>query len=127
MFSHVVLGANDLQASKQFYDAILGTLGYGNGQFDDKGRCFYVTQTGVLGITKPIDGNPATHANGGTLGFVAKNEAEVDAWHQAGLENGGATCEDPPGIRAGTFGSLYAAYLRDPSGNKICAIYRVQG
>lgn len=125
MFSHVMFGANDIQVSKAFYDAILGALGHEPGQFDEKGRCFYVTKTGVFGITVPIDGNPASYANGGTVGFVAKNESEVDKWHAAGMANGGSLCEDPPGIRAGSFGSLYTAYLRDPSGNKVCAIYRM--
>ena len=83
-----------------------------------------MTPTGVLGITRPIDGNPATHANGGTVGFTAQNEAEVDAWHAAGLANGGSECEDPPGIRETSFGPIYVAYLRDPAGNKLCAMYR---
>ncbi|MAR90461.1 MAG: VOC family protein [Pseudomonadota bacterium] len=124
MFSHLMLGANDVAAAKQFYDAILVTLGHPAGNIDDKGRCFYVTPTGVLGITRPIDGNPATHANGGTVGFTAQNEAEVDAWHAAGLANGGSECEDPPGIRETSFGPIYVAYLRDPAGNKLCAMYR---
>ena len=127
MFSHVMFGAKDIESSKKFYDAVLGTLGYGPGRFDEKGRCFYVTKTGVFGITVPIDGAAATHANGGTVGFVAKNEAEINQWHEAGLENGGSLCEDPPGLREGFFGKLYVAYLRDPSGNKICAIHRITG
>lgn len=120
MFSHVMLGSNDIEQSKTFYDATLATLGYKAGFFDEKGRCFYVTETGIFALTKPINGEPANHGNGSTIGFVANTPAEADAWHEAGLANGGTLCEDPPGDR----GSYYIAYLRDPSGNKVCALHR---
>ncbi|WP_444920322.1 VOC family protein [Microbulbifer sp. CnH-101-G] len=125
MFSHIMVGANDIHRSKAFYDATLGALGYEPGVIDEKGRCFYFTKTGVFAISKPIDGEEATHANGGTIGFSAKSIEETDAWHQAGLASGGVACEDPPGIREGVAGKLYIAYLRDPDGNKICALHRV--
>jgi catechol 2,3-dioxygenase-like lactoylglutathione lyase family enzyme len=126
MFSHVMLGANDVQQSKAFYDAILGALGHGPGVIDDKGRCFYFTKSGIFAITKPINGEPASCGNGSTVGFAAASPAAADAWHAAGLAHGGTTCEDPPGIREGAAGKLYLAYLRDPSGNKICALHRVK-
>ena len=126
MFSHVMLGANDISASKKFYDAILATLGHGNGSIDDKGRCFYVTPGGIFVLTRPIDGQPACRGNGSTIGFAANSPAEVDAWHAAGIQNGGTSCEDPPGLREGSGRKLYLAYLLDPAGNKICALYRVQ-
>lgn len=125
MFSHIMLGANDMKASKQFYDATFGVLGYQPGVMDDKGRCFYFTGTGVFAITIPIDGKPACKGNGSTIGFNAKSEQAVNEWHAAGLANGGATCEDPPGIREGAGLKLYIAYLLDPAGNKVCAVYRV--
>ena len=125
MFSHIMVGANDIDASKKFYDAILGTLGYKPGVFDPKGRCFYFTDTGVFAITKPINGEPACHGNGSTIGFSAKTTEIADAWHAAGIANGGTTCEDPPGIRQGAIGPIYLAYLRDPAGNKICAMHRL--
>ncbi|MEX1667899.1 VOC family protein [Zhongshania guokunii] len=125
MFSHIMVGANDINASKVFYDAILGAMGYEAGVFDDRGRCFYFTDSGVFAITPPIDGNPATHGNGSTIGFAAKNPAQADAWHAAGVANGGVSCEDAPGIREGGLGKLYLAYLRDPSGNKVCALHRI--
>jgi catechol 2,3-dioxygenase-like lactoylglutathione lyase family enzyme len=125
MFSHVMLGATDMQASKKFYDAILGALGYGAGVIDEKGRCFYYTKTGVFALSVPINGEPACNGNGSTIGFAAKTPELADAWHAAGLENGGVTCEDPPGIREGGGVRLYIAYLRDPSGNKICALHRM--
>ena len=125
MFSHVMLGANDIEASKKFYDAILGALGYEEGTIDPKGRCFYFTKTGVFGLSVPIDGEAASHGNGSTLGFAIENEEQGLAWHAAGLANGGTACEDPPGVRDGGTMKLYLAYLRDPSGNKICAMKRV--
>ena len=125
MFTHVMVGANDMQASQRFYDAILGALGISPGTADEKGRIFYRTKSGVFGITRPIDGGPACAANGGTIGFAADSPAAADAWHAAGVANGGSTCEDPPGIREGKMGSLYIAYLRDPAGYKICAIKRM--
>jgi catechol 2,3-dioxygenase-like lactoylglutathione lyase family enzyme len=124
MFTHVMVGTNDLAASKQFYDAVLGAIGIPSGQADPKGRIFYRTKTGVFGITKPIDGNAATHANGGTIGFACNNPEQVRAFHDAGVANGGKSIEDPPGWRDGAAGKFYLAYLRDPSGNKICAVHR---
>lgn len=124
MFSHIMVGANDMDASKRFYDAVLGTLGISPGAADDKGRIFYMAPTGVFAITKPIDGASASGANGGTIGFAATSPEQVHSWHEAGLRNGGTTCEDPPGLREGGIGQLYLAYLRDPAGNKICALHR---
>jgi catechol 2,3-dioxygenase-like lactoylglutathione lyase family enzyme len=125
MFSHIMVGANDIAASKAFYDAILGALGHGPGFADPKGRVFWMTPAGIFAITTPIDGNPATHGNGSTIGFAAASPQAVDAWHAAGLANGGTTCEDPPGVREGGGTKLYLAYLRDPSGNKVCALHRM--
>ncbi|MGV0033876.1 MAG: VOC family protein [Candidatus Azotimanducaceae bacterium WSBS_2022_MAG_OTU7] len=123
MFSHVLIGANDIPASKKFYDAILGAVGIPAGDIDDKGRCFWRTSTGVFGVTPPLDGKPATGANGGTIGFLVDSPEQGDAWHAAGLANGGTTLEDAPGIREGS--SMYLAYLKDPAGNKICALHAV--
>ncbi len=124
MFSHVMIGTNDLDKAKKFYDAVLGTLGIKPAVVDGH-RIFYISPNGMFSVSKPIDGKPATHANGGTVGFAAASPAQADAWHAAGVANGGTTCEDPPGVRAGGFGKLYLAYLRDPDGNKICALHRM--
>ena len=125
MFSHVMLGANDMDASKAFYDATLGVLGGQPGRVDDKGRAVYLNKGGVFMLTRPLDGEPACHANGGTIGFAADSTEEVDAWHAAGLANGGVSIESPPGVRNNAFGGLYLAYLRDPAGNKVCALHRM--
>ena len=125
MFSHVMVGANDVAQSKKFYDAILAEMGCKPGVIDEKGRCFYFTKTGVFAITKPINGEAASHGNGMTIGFAADSAEQADAWHSTGIANGGVTCEDPPGVREGAGGQLYLAYLLDPSGNKICALHRI--
>ena len=123
MFSHVMLGVNNLEASKKFYDALLGTLGVAPG-VANKNRYFYRSPGGTFGITTPINGEPATFGNGSTLGFKVESAEQGDAWHAAGLANGGTTCEDPPGMREGPMGKLYLAYVRDPDGNKLCAMHR---
>jgi catechol 2,3-dioxygenase-like lactoylglutathione lyase family enzyme len=124
MFSHVMLGTNDLDRAKTFYDAVLGTLGVSPG-FVDRHRIFWRTPTGVFSVSIPIDGQPATVGNGSTLGFACQTPEQVQAWHAAGVAHGGTTCEDPPGVREGAAGKLYLAYLRDPDGNKICALHRM--
>ncbi len=124
MFSHVMIGTNDLDKSKAFYDALLGTLGVRPG-FVDRHRVFWRTKTGTFSVSKPIDGKAATFANGGTIGFNAESPEAVDAFHAAGLANGGTTCEDPPGIREGNGMKMYIAYLRDHDGNKLCAVHRM--
>ena len=126
MFSHIVLGANDLEQSKKFYDAILGATG-GNpaGPPDPKGRIVYMHRGAILIVGNPIDGEAASGANGGTVGFTCESTEEVDAWHKAGVEAGGTSIEDPPGIRETPFGNLYLAYLRDPAGNKLCGMHRM--
>ena len=124
MFSHLMIGTNNLEKSKAFYDAVLGTLGVPPGVVD-RHRIFWRTKTGVFSTSQPIDGQPATIGNGSTVGFACSSPEQADAWHAAGLANGGSTCEDPPGMRGVVGNSMYLAYLRDPDGNKICGLYRV--
>ena len=124
MFSHIMIGTNDLDRAKTFYDALLGTLGVRPAKVDGH-RIFYFTKTGVFSVSKPINGEPATFANGGTIGFAANSPEQADAWHAAGVAHGATSCEDPPGIREGAGNKLYIAYLRDPDGNKICAVHRI--
>ncbi|HEX7759287.1 MAG TPA: VOC family protein [Caulobacteraceae bacterium] len=124
MFSHIMVGTSDLDKAKSFYDAVLGTLGVPPARVDGH-RIFYMTPTGIFGVSEPINGEPATFANGGTIGFACSSPAQADAWHAAGVANGGKTCEDPPGVRDGSVGKLYLAYLRDPDGNKLCGLHRM--
>ncbi len=124
MFSHIMIGANDIEASRKFYNATLGALGAREAS-ENNGRLVYMHNGGLFLVTKPIDGGEACHANGGTIGFAASSPEQADAWHAAGVANGGTPIEDDPGVREGAFGKLYLAYLRDPAGNKICAMHRI--
>lgn len=125
MFSHIMLGSNDIARSKTFYDAILGAMGCAPAEPNAKGRLAYVHAGGRLVITKPLNGQPATAGNGSTIGFAVSSPEEADAWHKAGVANGGEAIENPPGIRHSPTGDLYLAYLRDPDGNKLCALYHM--
>lgn len=125
MFSHMMVGSNDLDKSKTFYDATFAAIGGNPAIVDDKGRLIYMHGGGIFIVTKPIDGAPASCANGGTIGFTMADPAQADAWHAAGVAAGGTSIEDAPGVREGGFGKLYLAYLRDPDGNKLCALHRM--
>ncbi len=125
MFSHVMVGSSDIARSRAFYDAVIGAMGGKPGVQDAKGRLIYAHRGGRLMVSSPNDGQPATGANGGTIGLAMESQAEVEAWHKAGVEHGGTSCEDPPGVRQGANGSMYLAYLRDPDGNKLCALHRM--
>src|SRR3978361_1417068 len=111
-----MIGSNDIARSKSFYDALFGAIGGKPGRQDDKGRLIYAHNGGVVMVTKPIDGKPATHANGGTIGFTMSNPEQANAWHKAGVENGGTAIEETPGLRGA--GAMFLAYLRAPDGNK---------
>ena len=124
MFSHIMIGTTNLDKTKAFYDAVLGAVGVSAGVVD-RHRIFWRTPTGVFSTTLPINGQPATVGNGSTIGFACQSAEQADAWHAAGVANGGTSCEDPPGVREGANGKLYLAYLRDPDGNKICGLYRM--
>ncbi|HWV61346.1 MAG TPA: VOC family protein [Sphingopyxis sp.] len=125
MYSHNMVGSNDIEASKKFYDATFQAIGGKPAIVDDKGRLIYIHNGGLFLVGAPIDGEPATIGNGCTIGFAMDGPEQADAWHKAGVENGGTSIEDPPGVREGGFGAMYLAYLRDPSGNKLCALHRV--
>jgi catechol 2,3-dioxygenase-like lactoylglutathione lyase family enzyme len=120
MFSHVMVGSNDVGRAKSFYDTLFGREAH----VDDKGRLAYRRSGAVFMVSKPIDGQPAHHANGGTIGFNFDSPEEVDEWHRRGVDAGGQSIEDPPGYRENAFGKLYLAYLRDPDGNKLCGLHR---
>lgn len=125
MFSHMMTGSNDLVRSKKFYDALFGAIGGKPGTHDEKGRLVYIHNGAAFLVTAPIDGAPATYGNGATIGFAVDGTEHADAWHKAGIANGGTAIEDPPGVREGGMGKLYLAYLRDPDGNKLCALKRM--
>lgn len=121
MFSHIMVGSNDIDGSKKFYDAVFTASGGSAGEIDAKGRIVYTRDGARFMVTKPINGEAATFANGGTIGFSMASPESVDAWHAAGIANGGTSIENPPGVRDMGARKLYLAYLRDPAGNKLCA------
>ena len=125
MFSHIMVGSNDIARSKKFYDALFTAMGAKPGVEDARGRLVYTHNGGRFMVSKPIDGKPATAANGGTIGFTMSDAQQAEAWHRAGVANGGRSIEDPPGVRQGASGRIYLADLRDPDGNKLCALYRM--
>ncbi|MGO4475403.1 VOC family protein [Massilia sp. 2TAF26] len=128
MLNHVMLGSNDLERSKRFYDAVLGTLGAGEPFRDTAGsghtRLFYRHNGSTFCITEPINGEDATFANGGTIGFKCDSPEQVQKFHDTAVAQGGTSIEEPPGLREGSIGKMYLAYVRDPDGHKLCAIYR---
>ena len=124
MFSHIMIGTNDLERARAFYDPVLGALGVKPGSVD-RHRVFWRTPAGVFSVSLPIDGAAATAANGATIGFACASPEQADAWHAAGVANGGTSCEEPPGVREGGMGKMYLAYLRDPDGNKLCGRHRM--
>jgi catechol 2,3-dioxygenase-like lactoylglutathione lyase family enzyme len=125
MFSHMMVGSNDIDRSKTFYDGLFTALGGKPGIQDPKGRLMYLHDGAIFMVTKPIDGEAASHGNGSTIGFSVTGPEQAHAWHEAGLANGGTAIEDAPGVREGNGMSLYLAYLRDPDGNKLCALHRM--
>lgn len=128
MLNHVMIGSNDIERSKRFYDAVLGTLGAGeavrNVASSGHTRLFYRHEGNSFGISEPINGEAATCANGATIGFKCHSPEQVRQFHDTAVAQGGVSIEDPPGLRESNMGSLYLAYVRDPDGNKLCAIYR---
>ncbi|WP_397533182.1 VOC family protein [Roseateles sp.] len=128
MFNHVMVGSNDIERSKRFYDAVLGVLGAGepvrNQSATGHTRLFYRHEGSTFGVTEPINGEEATYANGGTLGFKCNSAEQVREFHDVAVAHGGTSIEGPPGLREGAMGALHLSYVRDPDGHKLCAIYR---
>jgi catechol 2,3-dioxygenase-like lactoylglutathione lyase family enzyme len=130
MFNHIFVGSNDIDRSKDFYNAVLGTLGFKGEPIRNVAatghvRLFYPHNGGMLGVSEPIDGKAATFANGGTVAFKCESADQVKAFHDVAVANGGKSIEDPPGERdGGALGKMHLSYVRDPDGNKLCAIYR---
>lgn len=128
MFSHVMVGTNDIERAKTFYDAVLGVLGAGpphrNVNATGQARLFYRHEGNTFCVSEPIDGHMASFANGGTIGFKCSSPEQVKQFHYTAVANGGTSIEDPPGLRQGQLGSMHLSYVRDPDGNKLCALHR---
>ena len=130
MFNHVMIGTNDIERSKRFYDAVLATLGAGEPirHVANSGhtRLFYRHDGSTFCVSEPIDGEAATAANGGTIAFKCSSPEQLHAFHEVAIAHGGKSIEDPPGLRENNMGAMHLAYVRDPDGHKLCAIYRVK-
>jgi catechol 2,3-dioxygenase-like lactoylglutathione lyase family enzyme len=124
MFSHIMVGSNNIEQSKRFYDAVFAAIGAKPGMQDEKG-VNYRHNGAMLMVRPPLNGEAASYGNGSTIGFNLDSPERVSAWHDAGVAAGGTSIENPPGIREGSFGKLYLAYLRDPDGNKLCGLHRL--
>lgn len=128
MFSHVMVGTSDIERSKSFYDAVLGVLGAGeplrNMAKTGHARLFYRHDGNTFCVSEPINGEEPTHANGGTIGFKCSSPEQVRRFHDTAVAHGGTSIEQPPGLREGKLGAMYLAYVRDPDGNKLCALHR---
>ena len=128
MFSHVMLGSNDIERAKRFYDAVLGVLGAAepvrNRNATGQTRLFYRHDGQTFCVSEPRNGEPATCANGATVGFKCSSPEQVQQFHDVAVAHGGTSIEDPPGLRDGPVGALYLAYVRDPDGHKLCALHR---
>ncbi|MDN3545089.1 MAG: VOC family protein [Roseateles asaccharophilus] len=128
MFSHVMVGTNDIERSKRFYDAVLKVLGAGealeNTNKTGQRRLFYRHEGVTFCVSEPLDGQPATAGNGSTIGFKCSSPEQLREFHAVAVAHGGTAIEEPPGPRAGPSGELYLAYVRDPDGNKLCALHR---
>lgn len=128
MFSHIMIGTNDIERSKRFYDAVLAVLGAGeaarNKAKTGHQRLFYRHDGATFCVSEPINDEPATCANGSTIGFKCSTPEQVTQFHDVAVAHGGTSIEDPPGLRDGSHGTLYLAYVRDPDGNKLCALHK---
>ncbi|MBH9552283.1 VOC family protein [Inhella gelatinilytica] len=128
MFSHIMVGTQDIDRSQRFYDAVLSVLGAGaavqNTASSGHKRLFYRHDGASFCVTEPINGEPATVANGGTIGFKCDSPEQVQAFHDAAVAHGGTSIESPPGLRGEGPGAMYLAYVRDPDGHKLCALHR---
>jgi catechol 2,3-dioxygenase-like lactoylglutathione lyase family enzyme len=133
MFTYVCLGTNDLARATKFYDAALGALGLArcdtSGEVDWTGWVGWGTYQDqgareiALWLCQPFDGRPATSGNGTMVALRAGSWREVDAFFAAALASGG-TSEGAPGLRPQYNADFYAAYVRDPDGNKLAAVCR---
>ena len=128
MFSHVMVGTNDIERARAFYNAVLAVLGAGEGMQNtaDSGheRLFYIHAGGAFGVSEPINDEPATFGNGSTIGFKCDSPEQVREFHDVAVANGGTSIEGAPGLRESSMGALHLSYVRDPDGNKLCAMYR---
>ncbi len=129
MLFHTMVGSNDIERSKRFYDEVLSVLGVSEATLNIAGsghtRLFYRNENGTnFIVTEPINDEPATVANGSTVAFSCNSPEQVKEFHDVAIANGGTSVESPPGPRMSpSMGAIELAYFRDPDGNKLCGIH----
>jgi catechol 2,3-dioxygenase-like lactoylglutathione lyase family enzyme len=129
MLNHVMIGSNDIERAKAFYDAVLGGVLGVRAPIENKNktgqtRLFYIHDGSTFSVTEPINGEPVTTANGSTIGFVCNSPEQLKEFHDVAVANGGTSVEDPPGPRENAKGAIYLCYFLDPDGHKICGLHR---
>lgn len=128
MLNHIMVGSNDIEKSKRFYDAVLGVLGarspIENKNDTGQTRLFYIHDGSNFSVSEPINGQAVSASNGSTIGFVCSSPEQVVELHDVAIANGGTSVEDPPGPRNGSMGLMHLCYFLDPDGHKICGIHR---
>lgn len=128
MFNHIMIGTNDIDRSKAFYEKVLGILGdvkvMDNAAGTGHRRVFFSFDGNTLALSEPINDEPATCANGFTIGIKCASAEQVKELHDVAVAAGASTCEDPPGLRETTMGPINLCYFRDLDGHKICGIHR---
>ncbi len=128
MLNHVMIGSNDIEKTRNFYNSVLSVLGAGDAMehVNETGqtRLFYIHDGSTFSISEPVNGEPVSIANGSTIGFVCDSPEQVKEFHDIAVANGGISVEDPPGPRDGTMGLMHLCYFLDPDGHKICGIHR---
>lgn len=128
MLNHVMVGSNDIERSRRFYDAVLGVLGAGEPLRNEAAtghvRLFYRHAGSTFCVSEPIDDAAATPGNGSTVGFKCDSLDQVREFHDVAVAHGGTSIEEAPGPRESVVGVVNLSYVRDPDGNKLCAIHR---
>lgn len=128
MLSHIMIGSNNIEKTKQFYNAVLAVVGaqepFVNVSNSGHTRLFYLHNGSTFSISEPINNEPVSTANGSTIGFECSSPEQVKEFHDVAIANGGISVEDPPGPRSSNMGVMHLCYFLDPDGHKICGIYR---
>ena len=125
---HTMVGSNDIERSERFYNSVLGVVGVREASLNKAGsghtRLFYASPGGTnFIVSQPINDKPASVGNGSTVAFSCASPEQVQEFHDVAVAHGGVSVEDPPGPRDSAFGTIHLAYVRDPDGNKLCAIH----
>lgn len=130
MFSHIMIGSDDIERSKKFYNSVLKVLGVNepivNVNKTGQTRLIYNHKGATFMITQPINGKAVSNANGSTIGFECDSPEQVKEFHDAAIASGATSIEAPPGLRHTSTGKKHLSYFLDPDGHKICGMFRCE-